>query len=112
MVPIFVATGRSFLDSMATDATVPAVAPGPNIVSWVEGQGLAGPQQVGALVGHIGPLEQTSRLRQRPGSSTAPHRSAVFDTVKDCVSTPRSTGNRNVFDAGRAGPSTGSRSSS
>ena len=96
---------------MATDATVPAVAPGPNIVSsskirvW-----RASSRWARSLVTSDPASRSPASSKARIVNGVAAV--AVFEIVKVCVSTPPSTGNRNVFDAGRSGPSTGSRSSS
>ena len=96
---------------MATDATVTAVAPGPNMVTRSKVRVWRAPSRWARSLATSDPSSRSpASSKARIVNGAAPV--AVFETVKDCVSTPRSTGNRNVFDAGRSGPSTGSRSSS
>ena len=110
MVPIVVATGRSFPDSMATDATVAAVAPGPNIASRSKVRVWRASSSWSRPLATPGPSSRSPVSSKALSINCAPP-SPVFDTVNDWVSMPRSTGNRNVFAAGRPDNS-GSRSAS
>ena len=110
MVPIVVATGRSFPDSMATDATVSAVAPAPNMASRSKVSVRRASSRWSRSLARSGPSSRSPVSSKALIVNCAPP-SPVFDTVNDCMSMPRSTGNRNVFDAGKSG-SSGSSSSS